>query len=187
MAPSCVFKGMKTDEQLYAEMRSGRRAAFDELYARYERKLFGFILAYLKNEQDAEEVFHDALKALVDAAQNGRQAELPQKVGAWLFTVARNASLNRLRSRRVAVPVAAELADAAAGAVDDLIQRGRQSALTAAVDRLPPALGRVYQLRAEGASYEDMARRLDLPLGTVKSRVNTLVRRLKKEMALWLA
>ena len=177
---------MKTDEQLYAEMRSGRRAAFDELYERYERRLFGFVLAFVKNEQDAEEVFHDAFKALIDLGLEADQ--LPQRVGPWLFTVARNASLNRVRSRRVRVGLTAgdELADGAPSPPDELIHRRRETALAAAVGRLPARLGRVYAMRAGGASYEDMARHLDVPLGTVKSRVNALVRRLRKDMASWL-
>lgn len=171
---------MKTDEQLYAEMQRGRRAAFDELYARYELKLFGFIRAYLKNEQDAEEIFHDAMRALIDAKA------LSQKVAPWLFTVARNACLNRLRAQRATVRVSEELADGTAAAVDTLILKRRHVALCSAVDELPTKLNEVYKMRTAGASYEDMAQRLGVPLGTIKSRVNALVRRLREDMELWL-
>src|SRR4051812_12929861 len=75
------------------------KAAFDALYARYEKRLFGFILTFVGNRQDAEEIFHDVFLALLD-----RPADASGDLESWLFTVARNRALNRVRSRR---PVAA--------------------------------------------------------------------------------
>jgi RNA polymerase sigma-70 factor (ECF subfamily) len=52
----------------------------------------------------------------------------------------------------------------------------------AAASRLPAALGELYQLRASGLSYEELAEVLGIPLGTVKSRMHELVSRLREEV-----
>ena len=55
-----------SDEALYARFRQdGDMPAFDVLYGRYERRLFGFIRGYLHGRPDAEEVFHDAFLQLL--------------------------------------------------------------------------------------------------------------------------
>lgn len=178
---------MKTDERLYTDLGSGQARAFAALYARYEKPLFGFVLGFVKNREDAEEIFHDAFHALIRAARTGDKT--PEQVGSWLFTVARNLSLNRLRARRPVQALENTFAVVASesGAESRLVEQGRAEALATAVDKLPPQLGAVYRLRAGGASYEEMAKNLDVPLGTVKSRVNALVRKLKKDMSPWIA
>src|SRR5438445_3472 len=55
-----LAEGM-TDEELYAMARVGNVRAFDQLYARYERRLFGFVLRLSNDRAQAEEVFHDVL------------------------------------------------------------------------------------------------------------------------------
>src|SRR5438067_2118929 len=79
--------------------------AFDALYARYETRLFGFLLSQLKSRADAEDAFHEAfMRAL-------KSREVTFEAGAfrtWLFRIARNVASNRQRSdRRGARAVAA--------------------------------------------------------------------------------
>jgi DNA-directed RNA polymerase specialized sigma24 family protein len=50
------------------------------------------------------------------------------------------------------------------------------------VARLPSELGALYQLRASGMSYEELAQVLAVPLGTVKSRMHTMIARLREEL-----
>ncbi len=56
-----------------------------------------------------------------------------------------------------------------------------------AVKGLSRPLAAVYHLRMAGLSYEEMARLLELPLGTIKSRMSQLVERLQRELAPWIA
>ena len=65
---------------------------------------------------------------------------------------------------------------------DVLEQRQSADALRRAVERLPPHLSDLYLLRARGMSYEELSAVLDVPVGTVKSRVHEMVRRLREEI-----
>jgi RNA polymerase sigma-70 factor (ECF subfamily) len=178
---------MESDELLHERLRRGDLAAFDALYARYERRLFGFLLAFLRDPVEAEDAFHETFLGVL----RGREVDLSRgSFRSWLYQVARNHCLNRLRARergeRAARLIAA--APVATQATDEKIA-GAQAvrALSGAVSRLPATLAELYHLRAAGMSYEEMARVLDVPLGTVKSRMHEMIDQLRKEMRPWSA
>lgn len=174
---------MLSDEALLERLGHGDLGAFDRLYERYEGPLFAFILRMLSNRADAEEVLHDVFLALVRERRDERRVGA---VRAWLYEVARNQCLNRLRSRRrasVALDVVAREPVEVAPAPDlGLAALETTAALSAAVARLPPALAELYTLRARGLSYEELAAKLAIPIGTVKSRMHEMVARLREEM-----
>lgn len=175
---------MSSDEALHERLLAGDLAAFDALYDRHERHLFAFIRTHL-DPAEAEDVLQEAFLAVVRERADVRTARCFK---AWLFQVARNLCLNRLRSRRRAAQAMAAFAhepppDAPAGAPDRLMaDRETAAALRRAVDRLPAALAELYALRASGLSYEELADVLVVPVGTVKSRMHEMVSRLREEM-----
>jgi len=187
---------MLSDEELYRQLARGKLACFDELYRRYERRLFGFILTQLKDRAEAEDLFHEAFMAVL---RKPRPREM-DNFRAWIFQVAHHLCLNRLRTQhRTARALAkvdrdkaaftTETSEAAAAAHPDGVAMANEApdALRRAVAALPAPLAQVYELRAAGHSYEQMAGKLGVPLGTVKSRMNEMVARLKKEMLPWTA
>src|SRR5215207_7535815 len=168
-----------SDEALYARLRQqGDMAAFDVLYGRYERRLFGFIRGYVQARPDAEEVFHDAFLQVL----RSREVRFERgSFAAWIFKVGRNLALNRLRSGRRASDAATQLppGDPPTRADEALEAGERADAVARAVAALPPGLAEVYRLRMSGMSYEEIAFALEIPLGTVKSRTHEMVARLK--------
>lgn len=168
---------MESDEALYTKLLAGELAAFDRLYERYERPLFGFVRSQLGDRTEAEDVLHETFLAVLRARGLGTEV---RSFKAWLFQVARNLCLNRVRSRKRADRALESAARAII--VEDAAVEHDSTALHAAVARLPAALAEVYQLRAKGLSYEELSTILDVPLGTVKSRMHEMVRRLREEM-----
>jgi RNA polymerase sigma-70 factor (ECF subfamily) len=172
--------GEDTDEALYRRVRQrGDMRAFEKLYGRYERRLLGFILGYLPARAEAEEVFHDALVAVL----NGRELVLaPGGFAAWVHKVARNLALNRLRGgQRAALAQQHHPAlPAPLTAEEALVEAQQTRALADRVATLPPGLAEVYRLRVSGLSQEEIASALDVPVGTVKSRTHELMSRLKR-------
>jgi RNA polymerase sigma-70 factor, ECF subfamily len=177
---------MDSDEQLFARVRSGDLIAFDALYARYERPLYGFLFASLKNRADAEDAFHEAF---LNALKGSPPSFDDGGFRAWMFRIGRNVALNRLRkAARGAVAVGAlEPPDPPPIATDVIEQRERRVALDSAVLRLPSSLAEIYRLRTSGLSYDEIASVLETPLGTVKSRMHEMVRLLREEMRSWTA
>ena len=177
---------MEPDEALYARVRRGDMRAFDELYERYATRLFGFLFSILRSRADAEDVFHEAFLRALEAGDVDLR---PGGFRAWLYRIGRNRALNVLRSKERGARAAAALPDAdTPPRADERIEaREIDAALGGAVARLPPALLELVQLRSSGLSYEERAEVLEIPLGTIKSRMNQMVTVLREEMKPWTA
>jgi RNA polymerase sigma-70 factor, ECF subfamily len=174
---------MDSDEALFEQLLAGDLGAFDRLYARFERPLFGFIRAQLRDASEAEDVLHEAFMTVL---RRRRSAEEILSFRAWLFTVARNLCLNRARSRERAGRAARavmQVAPPATPRADEQLERHERAVrLERAVERLPEQLAEVYRLRGAGMSYDEVAQVLALPVGTVKWRVHEMVKRLRQEV-----
>ena len=160
----------------------GDRDALRALYEATASKLFGVCLRILRDREESEDVLQDVYVTIWRRADRFDPARA--SVTTWISTIARNRAIDRLRARG---PLA--LADA----VEDLEiadeAPGAESLLSAADDaaRLAGCLGELDErTRAvirtaffEGVTYEALARRMDTPLGTVKSWVRRGLARLK--------
>ena len=174
---------MEPDERLIDRLRAGDLTAFDRLYERYEAPLFGFIRSYLGDDAEAEDVFHEAFLQVIRRPDRDLS-----RFRGWLYTTARHLSLNRLRARRrgaEARRILAAVPELAASPEQLLAEENTRAALTGALQRLRSPLSELFHLRASGLSYEEMAEVLELPLGTVKSRMHEMVETLRKELAPW--
>lgn len=165
-----------SDEALLEAWRDGQLAAFDALYARYERPLFGFIVRQLDGDRaEAEDVMHQTFISVM-------RSKDVLRVKALLFDVARNACANRRRSLKRGDAVPKDEVGEATPPDELLMKRQASAALQRALTRLPATLNEVWSLRAAGLSYDEVAKTLGVPLGTVKSRLHEVVSRLREEL-----
>lgn len=162
---------------------SGDRAAFRRVYEATSAKLMGVCLRILSDRQLAEDVLQETYVTVwrkAEAFDASRASPI-----TWLVTIARNRSIDRLRSgaaSRKSVPVdeAFDLADDAPAA-DDLVA-GRQDAR-----RLAGCLGELDERTSaairtaffEGVTYEQLAAAEGTPLGTMKSWIRRGLLRLR--------
>jgi RNA polymerase sigma-70 factor (ECF subfamily) len=176
---------MDSDEALFQRWVAGDLKAFDRLYGRYERPIFGFICAQLGDATEAEDVLQQVFVAVLH--ERSRVGQL-RSLRAWMFEIARNLCRNRVRSRKRAGRATFEVSNTQAvatppqGAEEHLERHEQLVHLQRAVARLPLRLAEIYRLRAAGLSYEELADVLKLPLGTVKSHIHEMVQCLKQEV-----
>lgn len=188
--------GDATDAQLVAAARDGDRAAFGHLVVRHQDRLFNAILRMIGDYEEARELAQEAFTRALMKLDGFRGDAQPF---TWLFRIAMNLSISRLRkdARRRTFSIDAGRAVSGGRGGGDAGGRDQPSSLLdrAAVERTetPPdaavrreeqqqvmaALGRLdAEYRAilvmrdiEGFDYQQMADVLDLPLGTLKSRL----------------
>lgn len=164
--------GEPTDEALVAAYVAGDGAAFDRLVERYQRRVFGICFHYFADGADAEDAMQDAFVALLRRAGTFRGGAA---FSTWMYRVAVNAcnDLARKRARRprIAATDVATLGEELA--VTDDVDEGLDADLAAALAGLDAATRTAIVLHdVHGLPYADVAARLDLPVGTVKSRIH---------------
>lgn len=157
--------------------RGDREAAFAEVVRRYERRVFAICLRQLGSRADAEDAAQDTF---VHLARRAHQFRGDSQWSTFVYRVAVNAcrDLQRREGRRPHVPVAdVTEAQLGAGVAPDTAPdevAGRETALLvqAALDQLDDLSRTLIVLCAiEGLSYPEAAEVLDMPVGTIKSRV----------------
>ena len=172
------------DSHLVDRVRRGDPRAFEELVIANQHRVFGVALRMLRNRAEAEEVAQEVFLRVHRALDDFRGEA---KLSTWLYAIASRLCLNRLASgeRRMAREGEESLerlrADADPAAH---VERGElEAALRRAIDELPDERRIVVVLRdLDGLSYEEIAAALELPLGTVRSRLHRARMDLKEKL-----
>jgi RNA polymerase sigma-70 factor (ECF subfamily) len=168
------------DAELVARWLSGDQTAFERLVRNHEQSVFRLMFRMLGNREEAEDASQEAFLSL---HRHGRRFRREARFSTFLYRVAANAALNRRRSLGRARRRTQELAlHQAAGAdlpatprnPEDAAQGGEvQLQVQTALDELPEDLRvAVVLYDIEGQSYKEIAEILEIPEGTVKSRIH---------------
>jgi RNA polymerase sigma-70 factor, ECF subfamily len=177
-APSSPDAADPSDAELLARVGERDREAFEILYGRYVRPVFSLALRRLGDRGHAEDAVQEAFAAIWRSASTYR----PERgaAGGWLYTVARNAIVDRLR--RNGPSTDSELPELAATEPGPP-QRAEDSYISwrvhRALEELQPREREVIELAYwSGMSQSEVAQYLGLPLGTVKTRTRSGLARL---------
>ena len=166
---------------LLARVAAGDRGApLEELYGRYERRLYGLGLRLLGDQGLAEELVQETFVRLWQQARRFDPAR--GTVSTFLFAIARRIAVDLWRrpSSRPFEPEQAEQAEAAAGADDPLDGVLQSLAVRDAMQSLSPAHRQILELfYGHDRKQSEIAELLGLPLGTVKTRSYYALRALK--------
>jgi len=178
----------RTDEQLLSDHIGGDAQAFPELVERYRNELLHFLIRFLSSRAAAEDVFQDAFLQVHLAADS---FDSSRRFKPWLYTIAANKArdFHRRQKRRAAASLSAPVGgdDTDAEFVDLLasdeaapeqpVSDHEQAAkVKRIVDELPAHYREILLLSYfQKMSYGQIADSLNIPLGTVKSRLHSAV------------
>ena len=168
---------LETDADLLVRVAERDRVAFEELYARYVRTMFGLALRRLRDRQQAEDVVQETFAAMWRSAASFRPERGP--AAPWLYAVARNAIVDRLRARPEPVSEVPETASSEPGPADRAETSFVSWRVHRALEELPEKEREVVELAYwSGLSQSEVADYLNIPLGTVKTRTRSALSRL---------
>jgi RNA polymerase sigma-70 factor (ECF subfamily) len=178
-----------TDEQLLGAHAAGRDGAYEVLIERYRNELLHFLIRFLSSRAAAEDVFQDTFLQIHLVADT---FDTSRRFKPWLYTIAANKARDhhRKQKRRAAASLSAPIGRSGSDEVEfiDLlagddenpevpISEAEQAQLVkTAVDELPVHYREILLLSYfQKMSYNQIADALDIPLGTVKSRLHSAV------------
>jgi RNA polymerase sigma-70 factor (ECF subfamily) len=170
------------DQQLVERAQRGDKRAFELLVEKYQRKLGRLLARFIRDPAEVEDVTQEAFIKAYRAlpAFRGDSAFY-----TWLYRIGINTAKNYLMALGRRAPTSTEVdAEDAEGFEDGeqlrdintpesmLLSKEIAATVNAAIEALPEELRTAIQLREiEGMSYEDIARIMDCPIGTVRSRI----------------
>lgn len=168
------------DEELFAAVRGGDLRAFDRLYVRYERRLFGYMVRILGDRELAEDLFQEVvLTVLADRGYDPARG----RFSAWLFTVARNRCLEQLRKTHGRDRRADDLPAPGVLAEDPEVCVGRRRQVRAAMAGLPAAQQHLLLLKQVGdLTYREIADIHGVAEGTIKSRLHAAMKAFREKL-----
>jgi RNA polymerase sigma-70 factor, ECF subfamily len=168
------------DGQLVLRSREGESAAFGELVRRYKRPAYAIALSVTGRHEDAEDAAQESFVTALDRLEECRD---PARFSGWFLTIVRNRSRNLLRRERLrrGEPIPFTLASREPGPE----RRREQAALR---ERLLQAAGELSRVQREvlllhdleGWKHREIAERLGMPSGTVRSHLHYARKRLRE-------
>ncbi len=172
----------ETDEGLLVRVAAGDRDAFAALFGKYAAKVKGYLIRLGAAGAIAEDLAQDAMVNVWRRA--GSFDASKAKASTWIFVIARNAWIDRLRREKVELAYRSVLIveeESGDEAPDDATERAQsEEQVSAAMAQLSPEQRQVVQLSFfEDRPHSEIAERLDLPLGTVKSRLRLALIKLR--------
>lgn len=176
-----VTEQVRRDEDLVALAQVGDEAAFTELVHRHESRVYTLALKMLRNPADAEDVLQETF---INVLRSLKQFRGESTFATWLYRIAYNGTLMRLRKSSMAVSldeaiegdeseIPRELTDWSHDPESALLNQETRSEMQAAVDTLSTPLRSVFILRdVDGLSTEETAAVLDVSVPVVKTRLH---------------
>lgn len=167
---------------LIGRVAEADRAAFRALYHAASAKLFGTCLRILRDRAEAEDAVQEVFTRVW---LNARRYDATKARGmTWLIAIARNHAIDRLRARpatAAADDTAADIPDRTPGPEALVVAKGEARRIADCFDTLEPA--RAEAIRGAylgGLSYQDLSRRHDVPLNTMRSWLRRGLMKLKE-------
>lgn len=188
-----LTKDEERDRELMARIKARDASALSELYDHYNRLLFGLILSILKKREEAEDILQEVFTKIWQQAE---KFDLERgTVYTWIVTLARNRSIDRLRSKvykeqkkqstslddkDVFHPLYSDESDP----LENTILTERAKKVHQALDQISEKQRKVLQVAYfSGMSQSEISEEFDIPLGTVKTRMRDGMIKLRELLA----
>ena len=171
----------KQDYMLVQQAKSGDQYAYAQLLGRYWDSIYFMLLKMVHNKDDAEDL---TIEAFGKAFKNLKLYEPDFAFSTWLFKIANNNAIDFIRKQKgLSIPIDSptndpddestlQLPSDLPDPEEELIRKQKASLMKSVVEKLKPRYSRLVKLRYyKEYSYEEIAKELNLPLGTVKAQL----------------
>jgi RNA polymerase sigma-70 factor (ECF subfamily) len=175
------FLAQHTDHELFRLIAGDEEAAFAELFRRYDRRIYPFVLKMIRTEALAEDITHEIFIKIWKHREKLSGIDQPE---AYILTIAARHTLDHIKKRlnenKMLQGLSASKEVSHNDTEDQLLGRDRAALIQQAVNQLPPQQRTVYELsRLEGMNYEQIAQQLNISPHTVRNHLVKALRFLR--------
>ena len=179
------MKNIKANTDLIKLLKKGDMAAFDAIYNKYSYKLHEFVLRYLKQEEDAEDIVQVVFIKIWEARG---KIDVYASFESFLFTIAYNSTMSLLR-KRVSEPKSREFLKSlqqiytADQVIDEIQFKELNQKVQTLLNQLTPRKKEIYLLsREEGLTHKEIAQKLKISESTVNNHLGSILKFLKSHI-----
>ena len=179
------MKVTKSNKDLLILLKKGDVIAFDNIYEMYSKRLYGFVLRYVKLKEDAEGIVQEVF---IKIWETRNKIDIYSSFDSFIFTIAYNTTINLLRKRvnehkyhdRIKSMQQITGADQI---IDEIYIKEINTQLQLLLDKLTPRQKEIFQLsREEGLTHEEIAKKLSISVNTVKNHMVTTLAFIKSHI-----
>jgi len=168
----------KSNSDLILLIQKDDRVAFYNIYERYSKRLYGFVLRYIKQKEDAEEIVQEVF---VKVWESRNKIDAYASFESFLFTIAYNTTISILRKRTNEKKYLDHLKSLqqptnSPNLIDEIYFNELNARVQSLLNELTPRQKEIFHLsREEGLTHDEIAKKLDISVNTVKKHIaNTL-------------
>ena len=160
-------------------------SAFDGIYKKYSRRLYGFVFRYVKQQSDTEEIVQEVF---IKIWKSRDKIDVYSSFESFLFTIAHNATVHQLKKRAteqkyVEHVKSLQSIEETYELTDEIHYNELKHKLQGLLDELSPRQKEIFQLsREEGLSHKEIAEKLGISTNTVKNHLVTTLSFLKSKL-----
>jgi len=175
----------KTNSELLLRLKEGNIVAFDSIYEQYCKRLYAFVIRYVKQESDAEEIVQEVF---IKIWENRGKIDVYSSFESYLFTITYNSAISLLRKRvhekkYVEHVKSLQEVNVASELTDDLYFNELNSKLQSLLLELTPRQREIFLLsREEGLTHDEIAKKLGISANTVKNHIVSVLNFLKSNI-----
>lgn len=179
------MKEAESNTELVRLLKKGDMKAFDIIYKKYSKRLYGFVFRYLKNEVDTEEIVQEVF---IKIWKSRDKLNVYSSFESFLFTIAHNATVNLLKKRATEQKYVEHVKSLqsivkAYELTDEIHYKELKQKFRDLLNELTPRQKEIFQLsRKEGLSNTEIAKKLGISVQTVKNHLVTTLSFLKNKL-----
>lgn len=179
------MKVTKSNSELILLIQKDDKIAFYNIYERYCKRLHGFVLRYIKQNEDAEEIVQEVF---VKIWESRNKIDAYSSFEAFLFTIAYNTTISILRKRIYEQKYLEHLRyiqnpDNAPDLIDEIHFNELNNTLQVLLNQLTPRQQEIFKLSREaGLTHAQIAKKLDISVNTVKKHISNILTFLKSKI-----
>jgi RNA polymerase sigma-70 factor (ECF subfamily) len=179
------LKVTKSNSELILLIQKNDRVAFYHIYERYSKRLYGFVLRYIKQNEDAEEIVQEVF---VKIWESRNKIDAYSSFESFLFTIAYNTTISLLRKRTnerkyLEHVKSLQQPENSPDLIDEIHFNELNDRVQSLLNELTPRQKEIFQLsREEGLTHDEIAKKLNISVNTVKKHMTNTLTFLKSKI-----